>query len=304
LNGASNFIITGSGDSNLDYNTTGAPLPYHASAGSNTFTFTTPVGVGTHSYTTGANPSLQLHPFVAWTYDASNNACPGGGGGGTSAGPCPNWIHYDVFKNIRNQTTATAGYPGITWPSPAGTGGSTISNWCGANVVSGMQMGDYCEAYWSSTVSYLPTKQTLRSVYSGEGNANVGIRSAVYPAMNTQTPLIVETNGTMVDYLLHGYPITVASCAQNTITTATPHGLFNIYPDVTRVTVSGSSGGNCDGNFYVIATPTATTIQVALANNSFSPGGTGATVAFQDGTMFTGMTLYPFPGIQRAALAY
>jgi len=286
LNGANRFIITGSGDANLDYNTTsGAPQPYSASAGSGTFTFTTPAGVGTHSYTNGANPGLKLEPYVAWTYDASNNACPPGGG---SSGPCPNYIKYDVFKNIRNQTTATTGHVPITWPSVAGATGSVISNWCGKNSVSGIQMADYCTGYWSGNAAYLPTKQSLQSfIYNAMGNGSSGVRSAVYPYMNTQTPLIFETSATMNDYMFHGYPVVVTSCTGNTITTSGPHGVTNVIPDVTRLTVSGSTA--CNGTYYVISAPTSTTLNVALANGTFFSNqlSTAGTITTQDATIIS-----------------
>lgn len=291
LTANNNFIIHGSGDANLDYNTSQsspAPLPYHASQGFGTFTFTA-AGVGTKNFTQLANPGLILEPQVDSTFGASPtfSPCPGGGGGGSYVGPCSNFNPYNVFKDIRTQTQATTGYPAVAWPARAGTTTTGISNWCGQTFVAGVNMADYCEAYWSGGSSYLPTKYSLQSeIKSGELDNSV--LSLVYPYMNTQTPLIYEGLGTSNDFAFNGYPIAITSCLENTITTSVPHGLKKVLPEVTRLYVIGSSGALCDGSFYVMAAPTATTLQVLKANNSGPGSTTGATLTFQDGTQFTG----------------
>src|SRR5581483_337407 len=93
LNGSGHFIITGSGTS-LDYNPAiGTPAPYSsARVDGNTFTF---AAAGTFNITSG---TLQVEPFVDFTYKADlSGACPYDG-----VTPCPKYIRYDAFKQLRD----------------------------------------------------------------------------------------------------------------------------------------------------------------------------------------------------------
>ena len=109
------------------------------------------------------------------------------------------------------------------------------------------------------------------------------VRSNSLKYGNPAGPVIVEGAGTQLDYLFQGYPITVTSCVGNTITTSTPHLVSNVIPDLTKLWVTGSGSAACDGNYYVIAAPTATTLTVALATPTATGTGTGGSIQFQDG---------------------
>ena len=290
------FIILGSGDPNLDYNTTsGAPRPYSSSrVDQNHFTFATPPGVGTTTYTPASNPGLRIEYFVAYTFDAgavnvdntidSSHSCPNGG---ASAGPCPLYLHYDVYKKTLATITNVSGHPQFTNPSASGTFGFSVSNWCGKNSVGGVRAGTYCLGYWNPSGTYLGLNLNLTGLTAnsstGEGNTVRMIRSS----MDLGTPLLMETAATTTDYTYMGNTFAVVSCSGNTFTTSTPHQVYTIFPGVTRMSVVGSTGAACDGNYYILAAPTATTLTVALANATFSGTGNNGTLTFQNGDQFT-----------------
>jgi hypothetical protein len=284
---SSTFIITGSGDSTLDYNTTsGNAAAYVATPVSGGYTFPRPAGCATlHNAST--NPNMLIEPLVAFTADAgaatanmvATHSCPGGGGGGTSAGPCPLYNHYDALYKFRQQWLTAANPPAMTAPIVGGVGGDPVSWWSGKFNVGGVSISDYYTLYLAGSSDYLADKNYLIGVLNNQGNA---IRS-IYQATNLGAPLISESYGTVTDYMAQGFPISIAACAGNTITTTNPHGVFNIYPNVTRMVVKGSSGANCDGYYYIISAPTATTLTVAQANTSTTVNATGGTITFQDG---------------------
>jgi Bacterial Ig domain len=272
------FILTGSGQSTLDYNPgTNAPIFFWTS-GSFPSAFNGTITSGT----------VQFHPYVNNTFDASGNPCSstsGVLGGGFSSGPCPNWIHYNAFQIVRNWHTAVTNYPAMAWPSRAGSPPEAINEWCGKQSASGLTLADYCEIYWSSSsLGYLPGRLNLSDLQTSQ----LGTIRTQYPLMNLALPFVVETNGVTVDYAMQGYPVAVTGCNGNTITTAGPHGLLNIQPGATRLWVSGSTGGGCNGNYFIIATPTATTITVAnqFASTAVSHA-SGGTIIFQNGDSYT-----------------
>ncbi|HLG97608.1 MAG TPA: Ig-like domain-containing protein [Bryobacteraceae bacterium] len=275
FNGSSRFIITGSGQPSLDYNSaTNSPI-FSNNGGRFASSFSGTIASGT----------TQIHPYVDHTFDSGLNTCnPAGGiGGGYSLGPCNQWIHYDAFYTLRGWHLA-AGGPAMTWPAVAGSVGRAISQWCGKDHAGNpsRNLADYCEVYWSrSSFGYLPQGLNLTELQ----NSVLGqIRNNIYPNMNLATPMIVETVGDMVDYALVGYPVPVVSCSGSTITFGQDHGLRNRLPGNTRLKISGSSGGNCDGIFYVWSIPDSTHVIVNRQYPSFTASATTGTLRWQDGS--------------------
>jgi hypothetical protein len=291
LVGSNRFLITGSG-TNLDYNTaSGTPSTYQATTvNANSFTFPTPAGVGTSTFTSSTSPNLRIEPMVNNVFDATAltgpvsgaNSCPPGyGAGASSPGPCTQYIHYDALQKLRAQVTGVSGHTPLAIPSLSGVFGTPVSWWCGkfANLA-GVKMSDYCEAYFTQVnTTYLAQYDNLQDLIAGQEQQ---VR-LIQASMDLGTPLEVESAATTLDYLIHGTAIPIASCSGSTITTASPHGVFNVLPDNTRISVSGSSGANCDGKYYIIAAPTATTLTVALANATISGATSGGTITFANG---------------------
>lgn len=288
LVGSSTFIVHGSGDASLDYNfTSGNAAAYVAtSTGTSTYTFPRPAGCTTlHNYAN--NPNMQIEPLVNYTYDATNKACPVGG---TSAGPCPNYIHYNALYLLREQWLSATNPPYVSTPVAAGGMGIPVSWWGGKLNVGGVTAGDYDSIYWTSLAAlYLPDKAALSDLINSQGNV---IRQRAQ-WNNLGAPVISEASGVVQDYMSQGFPISIASCSGNTITTTLPHSVYNIQPGLTRMTVTGSSSANCDGNWYILASPTATTLAVAQANTTVTTTATGGTITFQDGTTWPLSSISP-----------
>ncbi len=274
LNGSDKFLITGSGQPTLDY------VP---STNSNLFTAS---NSGNFSFPcsysgTITSGTTQIHPYVNYTFNSTNVACAPGGSGST---PCPNFIDYDVFYKMRVQQTAIPGYPATTWPGPAGSTGLAVSEWCGKDSASGVQLADYCETYWSqsNSVGYLPTRYNLQDLENFP--SQIAAIRAQRPSMNNALPLIAEAQGIWIAYALQAYSVPVTSCSGGTITFAQDALIRNVLPMVTRLWVSGSSGGACDGNYYVWSSPTATTALVLRTNFNVTANATSGTVTWSDGS--------------------
>jgi hypothetical protein len=271
LNGSSYFIITGSGQSTLDYGSAGNTNLFHAAGTTSGFTFPC-------SYSgTITSGSAQIQPYVNWTFNTSNVGCAPSSEAGSV--PCPNYIGYAVFYNMRSQQTGISGYLATTWPSRSGSTGLAVADWCGLNSYMGVTLADYCETYWSEiNNAYLPSRNNLSDLQNGQLAA---IRSQ-RPSMNNAKPLLVEAEGVWNDYTIHGYPIPVASCSGSTITFSQDALIRNIMPVSTRLVVSGSSGANCDGNYYVWSSPTATTAELMYQNNAVTATATSGTITWSD----------------------
>ncbi len=309
--GSSRFIITGSGKAALDY-VASTNTPIFTLSGSN-FPCTysgSPITSGT----------LQLQTYVNNTFTTAGVGCPT-----TSAslpaggGPCPQYIPYDAFKTIRSWLTNLGAwnFTPAAWNPQGGQGGGGVggiggfgvANWSGAlgTAVAGVIAGDYTELYISTVGgNYLPSKSPMSLIISQIGDA---MRST-WNYVNRASAMTPESNGIVNSMLLgpypSGYQIAVASCAGNTITTSTPHLIYNIVPEFTQVTVNGSGSGLCDGDYYIIAAPTAYTLTVVLANPTFYLGSTsvGGTISFSNtvgGAAVNSYTLTTMESCQESA---
>jgi hypothetical protein len=271
------IIVTGSGDSNMDYNTTsGAPSPYNTSnrvaatnGGYSSYTFPTPSGVGTKTYTSGANPGLTINFQVPWTYDSSGNACPPGG---SSSGPCTNWTRNNSFAQIMSQYFAATGYPTPIWDVAGQRNTAATQNWSDPAMSGGSMM--YYAGIPNNPASFMAGAAAVWDF--SQSQTSTGIAYSFrndYAALGATrlAPIAGEANGGVTtDYSFQGYPVTVTSCAGNLITFSAPHGVANIIPWDTRLSISGNSNANCNTNFFVIDAPTPTTLHVAVATWTFA----------------------------------
>jgi hypothetical protein len=275
--GANTFIITGSGTA-LDYvPSTNSPIFQYSSRTSTAINFAC-------SYTgTITSGTLQLQTFVFNAWTASGTACSTTSGV-TPPGPCTQYLPYNIFSTIRGWLTSVTNFPPMDWPLQGSCCTYGIANWSGATQVAGVRAGDYWVEYIGTFGSdYLPWRKNISPLI---GNVGDNARNTLN-YMNRATPLVGETAGTVMQYIPTGYQIAVTSCAGNTITLATPHLIHNVIPEQTKLTVSGSSSAACDGNYYVIAAPSATTLTVVLANATFAATGSGGTITFANGNSYT-----------------
>lgn len=274
-------IVTGSGNSTLDYNTSsGCAAAYSASWTGGTLTFT---GVGslTATFTAAGYPNLKIEPYA-------NDPGPldsTGVGNPSSSGPCTIYAKYSLLSDIYTAVNSQSGHWPITYAPTGSVGNAYYQYWSNSSI------SNYnADVYYSGVgYFYLPTGYSLGGLYAGQ-IATLRSRMSV---MDLTKPANVEASGIHGNAANHGYPIAVASCGGNTITTSTDHLIRNISV-VTRPTVTGSS--SCNGSYFVIAAPTSTTLTVALASATGTYTGTGATLTWQDGTTSTNVRVTTVSG--------
>jgi len=267
------FTITGSGVTNLD---SVGGVSYHASAVTpSSFTFPCP-GVAAGTYDASNHPGLTIDP-LSQNYVATGN----------------DTIQYDAFAVIQEQINLSTNPPAaISWTVAAGTNCAQTANALGnsSQSIRGINnISTYADLYQShGSDTYLITRQAANSV--PEANA-LGVghwTRARYGCFSPDKPITNIMEGTPHNRGYQGYNIAVASFAGNTITTAAPHGLANILPGITRLSLSGQSSPADNGNYYVVSAPTPTTLTVAKAATSVACTGTCATsttgtLTFQNG---------------------
>ena len=275
--GSSGFIVTGSGDSNLDYNTSGNAAPYvlngHTIAGTNggysQFTFPTPAGVGNATYTSGSNPGLIVNWAVASTFDASGNQCPPLG---VSAGPCAHWIANNAFTQFMSQANAATGRPPITWDVQGGYDYASVQNWMGDPL-----LADFAMQYFPNTITFDYAAGSLPvSDLEADPGFNYRNRYAALPPAARLKPILSLGQGSPVNYGLQGYPVTITSISGNLVTFAAPHGITTISTWDTRLWITGNSSGTYNANFYVTDCPDSTHCHIAFAAPTFSATATGS----------------------------
>jgi hypothetical protein len=233
----------------------------------------------------GTASTAQIEPYAYSAFTSTGTPCSTTSGT-TPPSPCPNYTPYNVFATIRTLITNVTNYTPTSWTLANNGSAVARSNWSGYNAVAGVRAGDFWEAYWTPGGTYLPSHHSLSTMISALGDA---LRTSLATMQRTH-PLISETSGTMIDYLYQGYQIPIASCSGNTVTTSTPHLISNVLPSVTKMWVTGSSGGGCDTasgqGYYIVAAPTAYTLRVVQSEPSFTiPSGStniGGTINFSN----------------------
>lgn len=282
--GTNKFLITGSGDPNLDYNpTTNLPALYPATnTGNNSFTFPRPAGVSS-LYTASSNPGLTIQPLVAQTFQGTGVNYPGAAGctsaGGGNAQPCIDWVHWDAFQFVRAQANNVAGRVAMTWAPRADVGTQTIAKWMGSS------MSDFSNVYTTSgTIYYLANQYPLGDI---QADYLTSPRS-LYGAYNPNEPMLMNSDGSNVTWSIQGYTRGLTGCTGNICTTTSPHSLYNSLITDTRGTISGATSGN--GQYYIISSPTANTLALYDSDGQFTANFgnmTGVTATFQDGSTYS-----------------
>ena len=264
LNATHHFVINGSAVTNMN---SVVPAVYSASSASAPFTFTC-TGVADGIYGAGgtADPGFNLEPFaVSWE---NNNTT------GTTVSP-NDYIRYTAFSSMKTWiNAANSGRAQYTWPNAAGTSCPSIANW--NNPANGL--ADYSTMYYTSFgATYLGSRSTIPGLMTSLGDIYRGFFGCFSPS----APVIHQSSATPSNYGFQGYPLTVTSFSGNTLTFSAPHGVYNILPGISRLWLSGMSNAADNGNYYIIATPTATTMTVYNSKTDFTASGiTGGTLTF------------------------
>jgi Bacterial Ig-like domain (group 2) len=292
------FIISGSaiGGMNSVY-----PNVYTASSiTSASFTFPCP-SVANGTYGTGgtSDAGLQIQPYAGNWYTTS------------TTGPAYGFITYNAFAKIRTEAGAAAASFGMSWP-PAGVDGClTQMNWGGNGsqfIGSVAQVADYGDIYSENgNTIYLVSRYGANTVVNTSGNIGQTLRS-LYGCYNPSLPFVALTTATAIGegtggYGLQGYPAGVTSTSGNLITFSAPHGITNIIPGMTRLSISGAadSGSAVDSTnsyFYVLSAPTANTLRVAMAVPDFDVAGTGGSMSLANGNT-KGLSTFAAAGAQQ-----
>jgi hypothetical protein len=271
INSSGHFIISGSATTNMN---SVNPAVY-SWIQSNPYKFNC-TGVADGTYNSGNDPGLTLWPFaVSWRNNTN----------GTTAAP-NDYIQgaFSQFKTWIN--AATSGRPKYTWPNAAGTTCQSIYNWNNP----GGGLADYATLYYTGFGGALNGSHTAINPFI----ANIGaVLRGFYGCFSPNAPLYGYLSGTSTNYGFQGGPtspctpanastcgLAVSSFTGNTITFSSPHGLSTIIPGVSRVTLSGMSTTADNRSYYVISTPTATTMTVAMAATNFTATGAGGTITF------------------------
>ncbi len=279
FNNNNKIVITGSGTA-LDFSTTsGAPTPYSITCtaqqpnlGCATFTFPNP-GVGNLTLNATTNAGLTVSYYSPHTYadpfTVGGSHCEG------TAGPCPFWAQNNVWVQALTQIRSVSGHP-LFALDPIGTSQPiSVQNWTDPQVV------DFPFVYNANNANhtFMPGEAGSMNYNSSNSNSFGYQLRQWYSAMGPSrlVPMGVEGAGITQSYAINGYSATVASCVGNTITFSGTnqlgtigHGITNIDPFNTRLTIAGNSNPNCNGQWYVTAAPTNLTLNVVYAAFTFA----------------------------------
>lgn len=264
FNGGGNFVIhnaTAAGFNSV------SPAVYHTgtsqTSSPNSFTFSCG-SVANGTYNTASDPNLVIeHEAFAWT---TINA--------TSV-----YTANNAFSKTMGWINAATGRPRLAWVPPAATNSITDKNWMGDPA-----MSDYCEFYYASSVqNSAPSPNHWAASSLLFDQINVG-RSRLDNCQD-QKPVLALAEGVGIYYIFTGYNEAVASRTGDIITTTAPHGLYNVLPGNTRIQTTGDATYN--GNYYVRATPTATTIQFYVPTVNYGAFSGTATLHFDTGVNIT-----------------
>ncbi|MGA2214780.1 MAG: hypothetical protein ABSH31_16005, partial [Bryobacteraceae bacterium] len=296
INSAHKFLFTGSSIANLtsvypNYYTASSFLP----AGGPYTSFTFPcAGVANGTYTSDTG---QLQPYATgWQANTSTGFAP-----------------VTSFATIANQWAASGATFGLGWP-PAGDAYCEPGWWGntafpGAQTIGGVnQVAQFADVYApNGTSTYLIQRRSANAIVNASLYTGWTQR-VMYGCYNPQLPLVMISTGVAVGAGDNGYGLTphtvpVASASGNTITFSSAHGINNIIPGMTRLSITGAtdSGGAVDTTnstinggtpadtyaFYVLSAPTPTTLTVAMSFPDFSVAGLGGTATFSNGNTAT-----------------
>ena len=137
-------------------------------------------------------------------------------------------------------------------------------------------------------------------------NIATNIRSW-YTDWGAPQAFLTLASGITMDYGFQGTTVPISSIVGPLVTFSSPHGVYNIVPGVSRITISGSSNSYFNGNFLIDACPTATSCLISRVSPSASgiPDTPNAgTITYADGTTSATVTMCADGGGACGSLQY
>ncbi len=251
--------------------------PLYDYIGTNPITFACPVSNQTRS--AANDPGLAYEPWAYQWFDANQNTSDSGSGG-----PWIDYVHADMVQNYFNKINALSPRLKIGMP-PAGISmNSSARYWFGA--ASSPPVSEWVNFYvaWGNWDYLSHTNQHLQAI----SDFNI-LRTGWNSYLHNNAPLIALTGPLSQGWKINGNAnVPVVSCVNDLITFSSPHGIYNVIENDTRLVISGSSDPNCNKRWYVRDAPTATTVHVAGPDGfsaSVSDVGT-PTLTMADGSTF------------------
>jgi hypothetical protein len=288
ISSAKNFVLAGPSSITNAVNAAGSTYGTSSTFFNSTsgMTFNCTIPAGTYNATNNPGDSLSLEPFaINWLNNTTGLAASAN-----------DYIRYTVFTSIKSQiNAASVGRPSITFP-PIGT--APCSNIYGfANPSNGL--ADYATKYYTGAQGpYLGSRDGIYGIAGNTASPTSGYDIPwhfTYGCWSPTAPLLQQNSSVPANYGGQGYapngPNNVVSFVGNVITFAAPHGVPNVLSGITRVGLCGmpntGTGTACggttspdNGSYFVMATPTATTMTVTNAQTDFIASGGGGTLTF------------------------
>jgi hypothetical protein len=254
-NGANVFIISGA-TSDLDLNSpTGSLYSIASVIDANRYTFNAR-NVGTRTFDASSDPALQIEMLASeWVGN--------------------DYVRMNAFSTLMNIINSVPNRPKITWPVPSASDQISRRNWLGDPNVS-----DYMTIFWAAASRRTPWGQTVPEVI---GNMRSHYRE-FYSVAQRDKPWTMITPAAGPMYKIGGTLKSLARISGGLAVFSVPHEVSTLIPGTTRIRVSGNSDVN--GDFYVTAIPSATTMSLAYKNPIHKGTGFGGTASFETGHVF------------------
>lgn len=251
--------------------------------------FTFPcAGVANGTYNSTNDPGLVVEPLTAaWIQNASG---------------AYEYTPYDVYAKLWLQATNVS--PRFAMgAAPIGVyidgGSGSFAYWFGNTLNTTQSIGsvttvsDFSDLYPAvGNTNYLISRLAANDLLSPLNIAQT-IRSTYGLGYDPSKPLVTLTDSDDGNYWgRQGLSVPVASCSGHLLTFSAPHGIVNIIPGMTRLSISGATDSgspqdSCNNKFVVWDAPTPATLDVTLAATDQVAAATAGTLYFQDGSTFT-----------------
>ena len=258
------FIVTNSVTSGM--NSALGTSQYRGTVNGNTVTFAC-ASVANGIYNHANDPNLTIQPLGLNYYHDS-----------TSTG----FINYNALQVMTSQLQAVPGMYPFAMNVAAGTNCANIAGWSnGTQTLAGVtQAGTYADLYTSNGFEqYLMSRISSYSIINPLNSVGMGVETRQhYGCFNPSNPLVLLTASTFTGYGTNGYPVSIASQANNVITFTGPHNIQNVVPGA-RLVITGGSNPTFNTNYYIVGIPSPTQLRVEYATGTIPGTGTGTIVA-------------------------
>jgi hypothetical protein len=273
LNSSLHFIIHGSSTTALNNSAGSAGYVGNVNGGSS-FTFSCSLPSGTYS-----DSGLTIEPLAADGYTNDSNT---------------SYIRYQAIANLVIQANTQTGTTPITWSAATTQPCLVRQNYGGLGTdgpIGGIsQIGTsasypYQDFYPddSQAQPFLVSRNSINWNFTG-GSSPGGFTRSQYGCYDPTKPLVtlVQADETLAGQ--QGYNSTLTSISGSTMTFSTGHGLQNVVPGITRVSVTGNSNSALNTNYFVLSILSPTELRVALAGTDFTSAAcTNGTITFIGG---------------------